>query len=130
MLCDLCKPITIEHLRDNEYDHHANLASLKTSVEQTKCEFCNLLWQCLVKSIQPKNIECHIQGHANEQETLADFKIRLRGELHDMGQPSLNELEASKIWVYSGTISEFGNRGTGVYAYLEVYAPLGKNHSG
>lgn len=126
MLCDLCKPITIKCLRDNEYEHHPNLASLKISAEETKCGFCNLLWQCLVESVDPRNIAAHLQGQLNEGETLTDFKIRLQGVILDMGQPNPNALEPSMIWVYSGASGAFGIRGTQVYSSLEVYAPLGE----
>lgn len=126
MLCDLCKPITIADLRDNDYEHHPNLASLKASAEETKCSLCNLLWQSLVKSVQPDYIAAHLQGQKNKNENLTDFLIRLNGEILDTGQSSLNELELSKIWVYSGTRAEFGNSGTQVYAHLELYAPRGE----
>ncbi|MCJ1466959.1 hypothetical protein MMC07_005581 [Pseudocyphellaria aurata] len=126
MLCDLCKPITVAALRDNDFEHQPNLASLKASAEETNCSFCNLLWQCLVKSVQPQYIAAHLQGQKNKNENLTDFVIRLNGEILDTGQKSLNELEPSKIWVYSGTRAEFGNSGTQVYAYLELYAPRGE----
>lgn len=128
MLCDVCKPITIADLRDNDYEHHRNLASLKASAEEANCGLCKLLWLCLVRSIQPKSIAAHLKGQKNEHETLTDFVIRLNGEILEVGSCTLNELEPSKIWVYSGTKSEFGRSGTQVYAYLELYAPQGEKY--
>lgn len=128
MLCALCEPITIADLRDNDYEHYPNLASLKASAEETKCDLCILLWQCLVRSILPMNIAAHLQGKETRNENLTDFVIRLTGEILDMGQPSLNELNPSKIWVYSGTKAGFGMVGTSVYAHLELYAPRGEHY--
>lgn len=130
MLCDLCKPITIADLRDNDHEHHRNLASLKASAEKAQCDLCKLLWLCLVRSVHPKSIAAHLQGQNNEFETLTDFVIRLSGEILDMGGRTLNELEPSKIWVYSGTKSEFGRIGTQVFAHLELYAPQGEKYIG
>lgn len=130
MLCDLCKPITIADLRDNDYERHRNLASLKASAEEANCGLCKLLWLCLVRSIQPKSIAAHLQGQENEHETLTDFVIRLNGEILDMRSCSINELKPSKIWVSSGTKSEYGRSGTRVYAYLELYAPQGEKYTG
>ena len=127
MLCALCEPITFADLLDNDYEHNPNLASLKASAEETKCDLCILLWQCLVISIQPKYIAAHLQGEQAEYDmNMTDFMIRLSGEILDMGQPSLNELKPSKIWVHSGPKAEFGTGGTTVYSYLELYAPRGE----
>ena len=129
MLCALCEPITIAHLRDNDYKHHRNLTSLKVSAEETKCDLCILLWQCLVRSVQPKSIAPQLQGTQTEHDmNMTDSMIRLTGEILDMGQPSLNELKPSKIWVYSGPKAEFGMGGTTVYAHLELYAPRGEKY--
>lgn len=128
MLCELCKPLTIACLRDNDYDHQPDLAALKTSAE-AHCEFCELLWACLIRSCHRDAIDSHLQGRVHGKEGVTDTAIRIRGEIHDYKQHDPDNLVESLIWVYSGEDREMymsSSKGTEVYGKLKVYALPGE----
>ncbi|KAI9708521.1 MAG: hypothetical protein M1820_003983 [Bogoriella megaspora] len=136
MRCELCQPLTIAVLRNNEYNHHPNLVSLRDSAT-SGCPTCNLFWTCLAKSSIPEAINSHLNGrvygedhgtikqHEATNAALTDTAIRLRGELHDLGDENKETHIESVIWVSSGRRYEPGVENlwpTSVFGRVKLYA--------
>ncbi|KAF2230406.1 hypothetical protein EV356DRAFT_509099 [Viridothelium virens] len=132
MHCDLCKPLTVADLRDNDIYHHSTLAALRNSAE-SGCVMCNLFWTCLVTS-ESYNVDAfktHLEGRFWGDEDkqaldgLTDTAVRLRAELHDNGAETMEEHFQSKIHVYSGRRHgpEINTElGSAVYGWVGLYA--------
>lgn len=120
MLCHLCEPITIEVLRETTpYNHQPDLAALKSSAD-AHCDFCRLLWMCLVQSNGPDAIATQLQGRLSRREEVADTAIRIEMFLLDDGVRARSDLSHSSISVYSG------EKGTYVWGDLRLYALEGE----
>ena len=122
MRCQLCGPLTVAVLRDNNYYHQPDLLSLKRSAE-SGCSLCTLFWTCLARTCDSDAIESHLQGRVYGPEDglagqpelnsahFTDTAIRLRGELHDLGEryPCLSS---------PGDVMKSGWMSAGLHQYL------------
>ena len=134
MRCNLCEPLTIAVLRDNDYLHHASLATLRASAD-SGCSTCTLFWTCLIRTCDSDAIKTHLEGKVYKHwlgsvDHLTDTAIRLRGELHDLGDESAETHFPSVIHVSSGkSYSHYevdARWSTHVFGQVRFYALPGK----
>lgn len=72
-LCSICSTFSLLPLRHVPFSHHPNLAALKSSAA-TGCEFCQLIWACLIGN----NKEAVITQRLSSED---DSAIEIRGNL-------------------------------------------------
>lgn len=129
-LCEVCRRVNIDAVRDRCFRLHDNLIALKVSAE-AGCRLCKLLWTCLITQVNANNIEKQLCAQSSGAEgrvgVVTDTAIWLQGELHDVARYDANKLPENQIWVYSGGENdETAHFKTDVFARLSVYAPLGQ----
>ncbi|KAF2143125.1 uncharacterized protein K452DRAFT_247513 [Aplosporella prunicola CBS 121167] len=121
-LCDHCKDVNVEKLRNISHEHHRDLSELKLCAESTSCGMCKLFWTCLQRSCNRSEIQKYLDGRPEDPEGSRDTTIFLQGFFSDLhsttNSRAMRQGKESHVVVSSGEPTE----GSRVYGDVSVFA--------